>query len=57
MTGFDGIMCILLGDVAHGRVWVPNRSSTSCGLGIFMYQPTESVAASKVWGSNIGFWA
>jgi len=29
-------------------VWVPNRSSTSCGLGIFMDQPTESVAASKV---------
>jgi hypothetical protein len=29
-------------------LWVPNRSSRSCGLGIFMYQPTESVAASEV---------
>jgi hypothetical protein len=29
-------------------LWVPNRSSASCGLGIFMYQPTESVATLEV---------
>jgi hypothetical protein len=29
-------------------LWVPNRSSMSGDLGIFMYQPTESVATSEV---------
>jgi hypothetical protein len=29
-------------------VWVPNRSSTSCDLGIFVDQPAKSVATSEV---------
>ena len=29
-------------------LWVPNRSPTSCDLGVFVYQPTESVATSEV---------
>jgi hypothetical protein len=28
-------------------VWVPNWSSTSCDLGIFVYQPAEQIATSK----------
>jgi hypothetical protein len=30
------------------QLWVPNRSSRSCGLGIFMDQSTESVATPEV---------
>lgn len=29
-------------------VWVPNRSSMSCDVGIFVDQPAEQVAASQV---------
>jgi len=32
---------------------VPNWSSTSCDLGIFVYQPTKSVATSEVL---VGLW-
>jgi hypothetical protein len=28
-------------------VWVPNRSSTSCDLDIFVYQPIEQIATSE----------
>jgi hypothetical protein len=35
------------GDFAVVRLWVPNWSSTSCDLGIFVDQPAESVAASE----------
>ena len=28
-------------------LWAPNRSSTSCDLGVFVDQPTEPVAASE----------
>jgi hypothetical protein len=28
-------------------LWVPNWSSTSCDLGIFVYQPAEQIATSK----------
>jgi hypothetical protein len=37
----------------YARVWMPNKSSTSCDLGIFVYQPTESVATSEV---QVGRW-
>jgi len=29
-------------------MWVPSRSSTSCDLGIFVYQPAEPVMTSEV---------
>ena len=29
-------------------LWVPDRSSTSCDLGILVDQPTESVATSEL---------
>jgi hypothetical protein len=29
-------------------LWVPNRSSVSCELSVFVYQPAESVAALEV---------
>jgi hypothetical protein len=29
-------------------VWVPNWSSASCDLGVFMYQPAEQIATSQV---------
>jgi hypothetical protein len=29
-------------------LWVPNRSSMSGDLGVFVYQPAESVAALEV---------
>jgi hypothetical protein len=29
-------------------LWVPNWSSTSCDLGVFVYQPVEHVATSDV---------
>ena len=29
-------------------LWVPNWSSTSCDLGVFVYQPAEQVATSQV---------
>jgi hypothetical protein len=32
---------------AHS-VWVPNWSSTSCDLGVFVYQPVEQIATSQV---------
>ena len=28
-------------------VWVPSRSSTSCDLGVFVYQPIEQIATSE----------
>jgi hypothetical protein len=27
-------------------LWVPNWSSTSCDLGVFVYQPAEQIATS-----------
>jgi putative transposase len=30
-----------------GIVWVPNWSSTSCDLGVFVYQPAEPIATSE----------
>ena len=33
--------------VAGSTLWVPNRSSTSGDLGIFVDQPAEPVAASE----------
>ena len=30
------------------NLWVPNWSSTSCDLGVFVYQPVEHVATSDV---------
>jgi hypothetical protein len=33
-------------------LWVPNRSSTSCDLGIFVDQSAESVAASEAKGGR-----
>ena len=29
-------------------MWVPNRSSMSCDLSVFVYQPVESVAVLEV---------
>jgi hypothetical protein len=29
------------------RLWVPDWSSTLCGLGIFVYQSAESIATSE----------
>jgi hypothetical protein len=29
-------------------VWVPNWSSTSCGLGVFVYQPVEQITTSQM---------
>ena len=29
-------------------VWVPNWSSTLCDLGVFVYQPAEQIATSKM---------
>jgi hypothetical protein len=29
-------------------LWVPNWSSASCDLGVFMYQPAEQIATSQV---------
>jgi hypothetical protein len=38
-------------------VWVPNWSSTSCGLGIFVYQSTEPIATSDAkLGRRRGGW-
>jgi hypothetical protein len=35
-------------NVALFDVWVPNWSSTSCDLGVFVYQPVEQIATSEV---------
>jgi hypothetical protein len=32
-------------DGVFGTLWVPNRSSASCDLGILVDQPTEAVTA------------
>jgi hypothetical protein len=38
-------------------LWVPNWSSTSCDLGVFVYQPAEQIATSKVQlGSRCRWW-
>jgi hypothetical protein len=34
--------------VVGKNVWVPNWSSTSCDVGVFVYQPVEQVATSDV---------
>jgi hypothetical protein len=34
----------------QSALWVPNRSSMSCDVGIFVDQPTEQVAVSQVQG-------
>jgi hypothetical protein len=31
----------------RSAVWVPNRSSPSCNLGIFVDQPTEPITSSR----------
>jgi hypothetical protein len=33
---------------ALASLWVPNWSSTSCDLGVFVYQPVEQNAPSEV---------
>ena len=37
-------------------VWVPNWSSASCDLGVFVYQPAEQIATSQVkrWDGDAG---
>jgi hypothetical protein len=35
-------------DLLSGGVWVPNWSSTSCNLGVFVYQPAEQITTSQV---------
>jgi hypothetical protein len=39
------------GSPGVASLWVPNRSSSSCDLGIFVDQPTEPIATSeaKLW--------
>jgi hypothetical protein len=32
----------------YGSLWVPNWSSTSGDLGVFVYQPGEQIATSEV---------
>jgi hypothetical protein len=34
-----------LSDVS--ALWVPNWPSTSCDLGVFVYQPVEQIATSE----------
>lgn len=34
--------------VGDHDLWVPNWSSASCDLGVFMYQPAEQIATSQV---------
>jgi hypothetical protein len=46
--GVRGKPGISPGQLALVTVWVPNRSSKSCDLGVFVYQPTEQVATSEV---------
>ncbi|HEY3896152.1 MAG TPA: hypothetical protein VGL88_12365, partial [Pseudonocardiaceae bacterium] len=45
-------------DVGIARsLWVPNWSSTSCDLGVFVYQPTEQITTSEVkLGRRRGRW-
>ena len=38
---------VALSDSPRINLWVPNRSSMSCNLGIFVDQSTEPVAASE----------
>jgi hypothetical protein len=36
-------------------LWVPNWSSTSCDLGVFVYQPTGQIATSEGgWDGDAG---
>jgi hypothetical protein len=35
-------------DRSDRSLWVPNWSSTSCDLGVFVYQPIEPIATSEV---------
>ena len=35
-------------DYATECLWVPNGLSTSCDLGVFVYQPAEPITASEV---------
>jgi hypothetical protein len=38
-----------------GTLWVPNWSSTSCDLGVFVYQPTGQIATSEgSWDGDAG---
>jgi hypothetical protein len=37
-----------LGDFLITTLWVPNWSSTSCDLGVFVYQPAEQIATSEM---------
>jgi hypothetical protein len=39
-----GVVC----DTTIFIVWVPNWSSTSCDLGVFVDQPAEQIATSQV---------
>jgi hypothetical protein len=36
-------------------LWVPNSASTSCDLGVFVYQPVEQIATSQAsWDGAAG---
>jgi Transposase, Mutator family len=49
LSGVDYVY--LWADGIHVNIlWVPNRSSMSCHVGIFVDQPTEQVAVSQVQG-------
>jgi hypothetical protein len=38
--------------IGGAQLWVPNRSSTSCDLGVFMDQSAEPVAALEAQGGR-----
>jgi hypothetical protein len=42
---------IVVEQYGQAVVWVPNWSSTSCNLGVFVYQPAEQITTSQV---NLG---
>jgi hypothetical protein len=37
-------------DTTWRALWVPNWSSASCDLGVFVYQPTEQIARRREAG-------
>jgi hypothetical protein len=48
---YERITIVLkIGRPAVRPLWVPNRSSMSCDVGIFVDQPAEQVAAAQVQG-------
>jgi len=58
VISFNRIISVLLGNMTgrrhqliehpHVGVWVANWSYASCNLGVFVYQPVEQVATSRV---------